>query len=169
MSGADPRAELAARQAELVAALAGSGPVPEGFDAARLEAAAAALVSKRRQALARAWPVLARSLGAEFETEFAQFAAATPLPRDGSPFADGWAFARRLLAAGRLADEARLELLTVQLHWRCKGTELARRRGLVLRLARLRQTPRLVVALCLPWLGVYRLSLPWFRPRPVAS
>ena len=48
-----PRAELADRQAALLAALVGSGPVPAGFDAGRVRAEADALAGKRARVLGR--------------------------------------------------------------------------------------------------------------------
>ncbi len=52
-SGVEARAELARRQAELLAALVGTGPVPEGFDAGRVRAEADALRAKRVRVLGR--------------------------------------------------------------------------------------------------------------------
>lgn len=46
-----PRAELADRQAALLAALVGSAPVPAGFDAGRVRAEADALARKRVRVL----------------------------------------------------------------------------------------------------------------------
>jgi hypothetical protein len=48
-----PRAELADRQAALLAALVGSAPVPAGFDAGRVRAEADALARKRVRVLGR--------------------------------------------------------------------------------------------------------------------
>jgi hypothetical protein len=47
------RAELADRQAALLAALVGTGPVPTGFDAGRVRAEADALARKRVRVLGR--------------------------------------------------------------------------------------------------------------------
>jgi hypothetical protein len=55
------RAELADRQAALLAALVGSGPVPAGFDAGRVRAEADALARKRVRVLTR---IVAEMLGA---------------------------------------------------------------------------------------------------------
>jgi hypothetical protein len=53
VSSGGARAELAERQAALLAALVGSGPVPEGFDAGRVRAEADALAAKRVRVLGR--------------------------------------------------------------------------------------------------------------------
>ncbi len=104
------RERLAARQAELVRALVQGGPVPDGFDAAKVEAAARSLIGKRRREAARAWPALAACLGAEYRPLFDAFAGKTPPPAEGGPLADGRAFARSLPWA-RLDDGSRLEVV----------------------------------------------------------
>ena len=48
------RERLVKAQGDLVMALVGKGPIPAGFDEARVRATARSLVNKRRQALARA-------------------------------------------------------------------------------------------------------------------
>ncbi|MCD2192658.1 hypothetical protein LQ327_04545 [Actinomycetospora endophytica] len=53
MSTVDARADLAARQAALLAALVGAGPVPDGFDAGQVRAEAGALRAKRVRVLVR--------------------------------------------------------------------------------------------------------------------
>ena len=45
----EARSRLAQAQTDLVRALVAQGPIPGGFDEARVKAAARALVSKRRQ------------------------------------------------------------------------------------------------------------------------
>jgi hypothetical protein len=154
MPSSDARARLAAEQARLVRALAGDGEPPDGFDAGRLRAAAAALAHKRARAAARAWPALARALGEGFEARFADFAARTPLPEKGGPLADGRAFAAELAARGELPDEGRLEALAVDLRHRRTAAGLRPRRGAVLKVAWLRGARRLVLGVRLPWLGV---------------
>ncbi len=59
-----PRTDLADRQAALLAALVGSGPVPEGFDAGRVRAEADALAAKRVRVLRRMVGELSDSSGA---------------------------------------------------------------------------------------------------------
>jgi hypothetical protein len=153
MSAADRRTKLGELQAKLVQALTEQGAAPAGFDAARLQAAAAALARKRARSAARAWPALARALGPAFEGRFAAFAARTPLPRAGGPLADGRAFARALAAAGSLPEEGRREALAVDLRYAACASGLRPRRGPAVVAAFLRASRRLVVAVRLPWLG----------------
>jgi hypothetical protein len=160
MSNPEAYRNLAAQQAELVAALSGAGPPAAGFDPERLEASAASLLTKRIRSAARAWPVLADSLGAEFDGKFRTFAAANPLPRDGSPFVDGFHFARDLSARGELPDEARLELLAMELSHVPSSGGLRPRRGPAFRVARMGRPARLVLACRLPLVGVRWLVVP---------
>lgn len=155
---ASEREELAAQQAALMRALSRQGPPPEGFDAAQVDASAASLLNKRVRAAARAWPALARGLGESFAARFRDFARQTPLPAEGGPLADGRAFAASCYA--ELADEARQEVLGVDLRYRRRADELLPRRGPCLRAAWLPGARRIVLAVRLPWLGVHWLSLP---------
>lgn len=98
---------LAEQQAELVAALVAGGPVPDGVDAARLEAAREALLRKRAGEVATRWPRLAAALGPRWAAEFADWARGRP---PAGPDADGLAFAADLDAAGRLPEGARADL-----------------------------------------------------------
>jgi hypothetical protein len=145
----EARARLAARQAELVRALTGQGGAPPGFVGDRLRAAATSLERKRKREVALAWPALTAALGRDFGPRFRAFAACTPLPASGGPFADGRAFARTL-AADEWTDDLRLAVLAFDL----------RRRRPALAFVRLRQARRLVVALHLPPFGAYRVALP---------
>jgi hypothetical protein len=156
----DARAQLAAAQAGLVAALVAGGAAPPGFDCRRLEAAAASLAAKRARAAARAWPVLAGALGARFAVEFAAFAAAVPQPRHGGPLADGRAFARWLAEAGTLPDAVRPQLLAVDLRYAGSADGLRPRRAPCLKVALLRRPCRLVLGVWLPWLGARWLTIP---------
>ena len=151
---ADARASLADDQARLVAALAGRGHVPDGFDAARVSLAATTLVAKRRKCVARARPMLAGSLGDRFVERFAAFAAAEP-PHPGGPAADGQAFAEWLDRQGLLPEPAVPELLAASLWHR------RRRFGVRVR----RASGRIWLAIRLPALGVRLLSLPPLRGR----
>ncbi|MGH3767147.1 MAG: hypothetical protein ACRDTX_18660 [Pseudonocardiaceae bacterium] len=84
-----PAGDLAARQAALVAALVAGGEPPAGFDHARLSAARHALLVKRAQEVAKAWPLLAASFGDEWTARFTTWAAARPPEgplRDGRRF-----------------------------------------------------------------------------------
>jgi hypothetical protein len=95
-------ASLAQRQAELVRCLVAGGPVPQGFDPARLEATRKALLRKRSGEVARAWPELASSYGDSWHETFAAWA-------DGRPplgsLADGHDFALEHPPTGRAAVE----------------------------------------------------------------
>lgn len=114
------RAELAAAQAALVAALVAGGPLPAGFDPDRVDAARRALLRKRAGEVARAWPLLAGGLGTAFTPRFVRWA--TGRPPAGSR-ADGLAFARFLREQGELPPLAAEELAT-----REQPTPEARRR-----------------------------------------
>jgi hypothetical protein len=109
--------------------------------------------------VALAWPALARALGERFEPSFAVFAAASALPEEGGPLADGREFSRQLYAAGALPEEARLEVLDVDLQYARSKRGLRPRRGIALRVAWLRRARRLVLGVRLPWLGVRWLSI----------
>jgi hypothetical protein len=160
MSLAETRRGLAAEQARLLQALTGQAPPPEDFDAERVRVCAAALLWKRARAVARVWPGLARALGDAFAPRFAAYAVQAPLPPCGGPLADGRAFAAELAARGELPDEGRLEVLAVDLHFRRTADGLRARRGVAFQVARLRTARRLVVAVCLPWLGVRQFTVP---------
>jgi hypothetical protein len=116
------RARLAGRQADLVAALVAGGADPDDFDAARLAATRAALVDKRRAALARDWPDLAEV--PDFARRFAAYAAARPPAGTRS---DGLGFARSIFA--ELPDDARVELLVAQVTSGGPALRVSRRRG----------------------------------------
>jgi hypothetical protein len=125
------RAELARRQAELVAALTDGRPAPAGFDRRHLRSAAASLRGKRARAIARTWPRLARSLGPAFEAALERHVRERPAPHPSGALGDGRALARALAAEGGLPWEARLELLAVELRhrWPADGRRLHRRVG----------------------------------------
>jgi len=137
---------LAEQQAALVAALAGHGAVPAGFDPARVRAAADALAFKRARAAAQAWPSLRTMLGEEFRARFAVYAATTSLPQQGGPLADGHRFARCLAPHLPLTDAARLQQLSVDMGYRSTPGGLVPRRLPWLGVAWLAQSRRLVVA-----------------------
>jgi hypothetical protein len=156
----EARQRLAARQAELVCALAGKGGAPSGFDAARLHAASVALARKRRSVVARAWPALPAALGEHYAERFDAYAQTTPLPRVGGPLADGRAFLRWLAAAGVDVAAFSLPALAVDLRYRTIEDGLVPRRGPALKATIVRAPRRLVIALRLPWLGDTWLSIP---------
>jgi hypothetical protein len=103
----DPTADLAARQAGLVAALVAGGPDPAGFDPDRLAVVRRALLRKRAGEVAAVWPLLAASLGTDWPATFADFAAGRA---PAGALRDGWDLARALHRRGRLDDAAAVEL-----------------------------------------------------------
>jgi hypothetical protein len=85
------RAELAQRQAALVAALVLGEAVPDGFDPARVRATADAMLRKRAGEVAAQWPALRAQFGPQWSLAFTEWARRrAPL---GS-LRDGWDFAR---------------------------------------------------------------------------
>jgi hypothetical protein len=114
----DPRAtaDLAERQAALVAALVAGAPDPPGFDPARLAAARRALLRKRAGEAAKHWPVLAASLGSRWSTVFAvHYACREPV----GGLRDGWDLARALRPD--LSADAAAELRDREALWRYDG------------------------------------------------
>jgi len=157
------RAELARRQAELVSALVGEEAAPPGFDGSRVRTAAAALRAKRSNAIAKAWPQLARALGPEFQSVVEQHVRRMPSAPSSGPPGDGRTLAAWLAAEGRLPWEGRLELAAanIRYRWPADGRRLPRRVGgaVVWR----RSPVELVAALRLPGLGERWLRLPITR------
>ena len=147
---------LADQQAALLAALAGAGPVPDGFDAARVRAAAEALAFKRARAVANAWPSLRAMLGDDFRETFAAYAAAASLPAHGGALADGRRFVRFIARQLRLSDDARLQALAIDAQYRETDAGLVRRRIPALRAAWLRNRGCAVIAV-----GDRRFRLEW--------
>lgn len=163
------RAQLGQLETDLLAALVGKAAAPSGFNAQRLEVAADLLTRKRIRAAASAWPTLARALGEQFSERFAAFAAVTPLPVNGGPLADGYAFARALAEAGELPEVVRLDLLTVGLRFRANEDGLIPRRGPAIGAVMLREARRLVLTVRLPGLSQVRslaIPLKWLAGRP---
>jgi hypothetical protein len=154
------RLSLAAAQADLLRALTAQSAAPQRFDTARLGVAARALVSKRSRAAARAWPSLAGALGEQWREQFHAFSQTCPLPREGGPVADGYAFARFLQHAGKLPEEALLEVLAVELRYRRVPGGLRSRRGVAARAYLAGRRHRLGLAIRLPFFGERWLSLP---------
>jgi hypothetical protein len=160
MPPVDGRTQLGTLQAELVRALTGQGAPPDGFDTARLRAAADALIRKRAGAVARAWPGLARALGESFGERFTAFARVSSVPKKGGPLADGRAFARSLQVTGELPDAGRLEAAAVDLHYATRKGGLVPRRRPALRITWLRSPRRLVLGVRAPRFGEWWLSIP---------
>jgi hypothetical protein len=119
------REDLAARQAALVAALVAGAPPPDGFDPARVRAAAQALLDKRAGEVAAAWPLLRTSFGSGWPAVFTAWAAGRP---PNGALRDGWDFARETATAGRLGPLARAELAEREVRWRYDGRSAPRRR-----------------------------------------
>lgn len=85
--------DLAARQAALVAALVGGGKLPAGFNHTRVAAGRRALLVKRAGEVAKAWPLLATSLGDAWPECFITWAKSHPPRgprRDGKDFIREW-------------------------------------------------------------------------------
>ncbi|MGE5829875.1 MAG: hypothetical protein ACM30G_16150 [Micromonosporaceae bacterium] len=137
MTETGPRAELAQRQAAVVAALIAGAPTPPGFDEAAVRAAAAALLRKRAGEVAAAWPLLATAHGPQWNERFAGWAAARPTQ---GAFRDGWDLARALATARPAAPAnaataagwavAAAELAEREARWRYDGQHAPRRRRL---------------------------------------
>jgi hypothetical protein len=159
---ADARRRLGAAQEALVRALMERSAAPEGFDPEDVEAAARALVSKRRQAVARAWPPVARALGERFAARFDAFARTTPLPTKGGPLADGWAFVQALARDEALPGPVLEHLLAVDLRFRSEDGGLVPRVGPSWVSGRLPGSRRL--RLGLRWTGRWERwwSVPWW-------
>ncbi len=126
-SAARPASGYSRAQADLVAALTGTGPIPPGFDAVRVDAARQALLRKRAGEVAKQWPLLRASMRDGFEPEFASWAKNRPTV--GS-FRDGWDFAAELADRSALPGRALAELTERQLVWRYDGTGAPARRRL---------------------------------------
>lgn len=101
------RDRLASRQAELARALLADGPVPAGFDPARVRVEARALHAKRRKVAARLRPDLAEALGERFAPLFDEWATGRPRRAGVSFRADLEQFARWLADAGHVRAPAR--------------------------------------------------------------
>jgi len=96
------RAELAAGQTRLLAALVAGGSTPAGFDTDRVRVQARALAAKRREGVGHAVPEFATTLGARWPGEFMEWALVHPKPAEGGSRADAFAFARHLWETDRL-------------------------------------------------------------------
>ncbi|MEW2332041.1 hypothetical protein AB0880_30105 [Micromonospora chersina] len=122
-----PGGDLAARQAELVAALVAGGPLPAGFAPAPVEAARRALLRKRAGDVARHWPLLAAGLGDAWPATFAGWAGGRPT--NGS-LRDGWDLARELRDRGTLPPLGAEELAAREAATRYDGRSAPRPRRL---------------------------------------
>ena len=154
---ADPRARLAARQAELVRALYG-GPPAQGLDPHRVRLTSNALARKRARAVARAWPALTRELGAQYAERFVAYARVTP-PPDAGAFADGLAFSQVMAREQRLRGDARIEHMLATTCNKLRHNRLAARRGPRLAAAITRPPSRLVIIVSFPPIGARLISI----------
>lgn len=105
---ASARADLAARQQSLVAALVSGVTPPAGVDRRRVEAQALALLRKRSRSVAKRHPELAVVLGPGFWPAFQDYAKTAPPP--DCTASDARAFARYLTSPagrGHASSEAR--------------------------------------------------------------
>lgn len=154
---AELRARLAARQAELITALYG-GPPAEGLDARLVTLTSDSLARKRTRAVARAWPALARALGADLADQFTAFARVTP-PPEGGALADGLAFSQVIAHKRQLPDDARIEAMLATSRVKLRHNRLVPRRGP--RLAAVTTGPprRLVIIASLPPAGTRIVTL----------
>ncbi|MGC4854834.1 hypothetical protein ACLQ24_15940 [Micromonospora sp. DT4] len=152
-----PRPDLAARQAELVAALVAGGPPPAGFAAGPLAAARAALLGKRAGEVARHWPLLAAGLGAAWLATFAGWAADRPT---AGSLRDGWDLARALRERDTLPPAGAEELAVREASLRYDGHTAPRPR-------RLPAVARASGAVAVQVAGRVRLLRP--APRPPAD
>jgi hypothetical protein len=139
------RIRLLKQQAELLRALVDREPTPLEFDSSRLQAAADALSRKRCKEAANAWPALAHWLGKDFARRFASYARTSPLPSEGGPLADGWAFLDSLQRTERLPDRVRQERFAVGLRYVWHGRGLHARRGLALKILLLSKSRCLLI------------------------
>jgi len=142
------RDNLAAAQAKLVAALTAGDDSPAGFDDDRLHLTARTLLTKRRQAIAKIWPVLAESLDDRFAAMFADYAQSRPMPAEGHA-ADARAFAEDLLSQRELPDSGCVALLLARVQT-----------GWPIRLIRLFQKKRWAIAIRI-WRRIRWLRLPF--------
>jgi hypothetical protein len=141
-------------------ALVGNEIAPDGFDRARIQAAADALLLKRAHSVARAWPELARSLGPTFDERFARYARSQPMLQGVGPMLDGRRFAHLLAREGHLADDASVEVLAFDARNRVNGIGVAARRRIWIGAAFLRRSVRLIIAIRLPLFGERWINLP---------
>ncbi|WP_224244919.1 hypothetical protein [Hyalangium gracile] len=159
MSSQAARERLARTQAALVRALAQGAPAPAGFDTERVRESAAALLSKRRRWVERAWPRLAAALGESFRSRFDAWALEHPMELEANPRAEGRRFADALLAAAEFPDAAREELFFFDMRYQLTEHGLVERRGLGVKA--LWRRPARLLAARLPWGQVLWVRLPF--------
>jgi hypothetical protein len=161
---ADRRAQLAARETELVQALHG-GPTPPGLDPEMVALARAGIVRKRARQVARAFPALARDLGPGYQDAFNAFADASP-PQNGGALADGLALGNLVARERGLSDEAKVERMITIAGMTTRSGRMQRRRVPYIGAILTRQPPGIVIVAHGPVVGTRVLSL---RPGSVGS
>ncbi|QIQ02057.1 DUF692 domain-containing protein [Streptomyces liangshanensis] len=110
-AGDDVRARVGLEQAALLSTLVAGSPVPEGFDARRLEVQSRALAAKRADVVAKVAPELPEILGDGYRAAFLAYARTSPMR--GGYRRDALDFAEHLLIAGRPEDGAARRRLTL--------------------------------------------------------
>jgi hypothetical protein len=108
-------AQLAARQAELVAALVADQVCPTGFDPAQIAAQQASLLRKRWQFLCKNWPGFLELWPTVIPDEFQKYAQTTSLTEHGGGLYDGQQFAHCLAQQQLLSRAICEQLLQLQL------------------------------------------------------
>lgn len=103
-AASEGRANLAARQAELLDALVAEGDEPEGFDPERLRTQARMLLVKRRRVVSGHCPELVRRLGARFDPLFDQYGREHPPRAERSARDDAFQFHGWLVRQGVLHE-----------------------------------------------------------------
>ena len=148
---------LGRQQAALLAALLSDGPLPAGFDAARIQAAARGLEAKRKHAVTNAWPILSDALGDRYSRLFDAYTASNTLPTQGNAQLDGYLFCEWLAGCREFPREAVIERMRFDLHYFVSANRVRIRRGPRMLVARSGGESKWVVALRLPWFGEYWL------------
>ncbi|MFF2525181.1 DUF692 domain-containing protein [Streptomyces liangshanensis] len=110
-AGDDVRARVGLEQAALLSTLVAGSPVPEGFDARRLEVQSRALAAKRADVVAKVAPELPEILGDGYRAAFLAYARTGPMR--GGYRRDALDFAEHLLIAGRPEEGAARRRLTL--------------------------------------------------------
>jgi hypothetical protein len=148
----DPRAQLDAREAELIRALRGQEHSTD-LDPRMVSLAAEGITRKRMRALARTCPALRRDLGPAYEERFAAFAKTHP-PREGGAVADALSFGEAVASEQALSTAAITEMLVIRSSITGTKRELRARRGPYIALRPVRRPPGLIVVIRLPGLGL---------------
>jgi hypothetical protein len=137
----------------MVRSLVAQGPVPADFDETRLRTMARTLVNKRRTSLARIWPSLVKAVGDSYTESFTKYAQSHSMPVCATPRGDGRAYLSWLATQHPLSDTLFLEAMAFDLRFLSTPQGLRPRSRFRVRMARLPQSRKLVIALRLPWLG----------------